>query len=139
MANLPQEGIKDIDHAWEYLEAAFGNPYSSLNYRMNKIKAIPGLTRNIEENDAQQAADWYLDYENAVKSVLMLGNRDTELQAAAFNVQSLYIIVSKLPFNLVNKTYDITGCSGYNVFKLRPNSGTYSYSCGKPIWTQVSP
>ena len=75
------------------------------------------MTDRVEEGDAQQAADWYLEYETAVKSVLMLGNRDPELQAVAFNVNARYIITSKLPYSLVNKTYDLTGYRGQD--KLR--------------------
>ena len=91
------------------LETAFGNPHSSLNFRLAKIKAIPELTDRVEEGYAQQAADLYLDYETAVKSLLMLGNMDPELQALIFNVNTLYTITSKLPYTLVNKTYDLKG------------------------------
>ena len=83
MANLPLLGIRDIDQAWGYIETAYGNPHSSLDFRLTKIKSIPGLADRVEEGDAQQAADWYLDYETAVSSILMLGNRDPELQAVA--------------------------------------------------------
>ena len=59
------------------------------------------MTDRVEEGDAQQAADWYLEYETAV----------------AFNVNAIYIITSKLPYSLVNKTYDLTGYRGQD--KLR--------------------
>ena len=38
LANLPPDGIMDIDQAWEYLEQAFGNPYTLLNFRLNQIR-----------------------------------------------------------------------------------------------------
>ena len=41
LAYLPQEGIGDIDLAWEYLEQAFGNPYTILNFHLAQFMSMP--------------------------------------------------------------------------------------------------
>ena len=46
------------------------------------------------ETDNAFAATWFLDYENAVKEVLNLGDQGPELEAVAFNTHTLYIITS---------------------------------------------
>ena len=35
------------------------------NFRLAKIHAIPCLTDRVGKGDAQQAAEWYLDYETS--------------------------------------------------------------------------
>ena len=47
----------------------------------------------------------------------MLGNRGPALQAAAFNPNTLFTIIHKLPYTLVNRTYDLTEDIGYGKLK----------------------
>ena len=54
LAHLPTVGISSIDHAWEYLEQAFGNPHTILNFRLAKVRSMPSLTDKI---DTQGAGD----------------------------------------------------------------------------------
>jgi hypothetical protein len=35
-ANLPLNGLRDIEEAWRFLQEAFGNSYTSLNYRLSR-------------------------------------------------------------------------------------------------------
>ena len=106
-AHLPTEGIRRIEHAWEYLEQAFCNPHTTQNFRLAKVKSMPSLTDKIEESDAEGAADWYLDMETAVNSILKLGGKSQELQFVAFNVKTTFTITSKLPYILLSKTYEL--------------------------------
>ena len=106
-ANLPLNGLQDIEEAWKYLEDTFGDPYTSLNYRLARIREIPGLTDKLVQTDPAYAANWFLDYENSVKEVLHLGDRGAELEAVAFSIPTLYAITSKLPFAMGDKVYDI--------------------------------
>ena len=101
LANLPPDGVMDIDQAWEYLEQAFGNPYTLLNFRLNKIR------ETVEENDPQFAADWYLAFEGVVDSIVKLGTRDLTLGMSCFNVDTIFTIIQKLPFHLVSKSYEL--------------------------------
>jgi hypothetical protein len=107
LAYLPQDGIGDIENAWEYLDQAFGNPYTLLNFRLNKIREMVGLTNMVEENDPQFAADWYLEFEGMVDSIVKLGARDITLGMSCFNVNTIYTITQKLPFQLVSKSYEL--------------------------------
>ena len=107
MANLPTNGTRDIEHAWEYLETAFGDPYTSLTYRLTKIQKTPALTDKVVRLNPTQAADWYLAYENAVKEILHLGTQGPQMEAVAYNIPTLYTISSKLPYTLSDKIYDI--------------------------------
>jgi hypothetical protein len=68
---------------------------------------MPSLTDKIEEIDPQGAADWYLDIETAVDSILKLGGKSQELQFMAFNAKNIFTITSKLPFNLLTRTYEL--------------------------------
>ena len=106
-ANLPLNGLRDIEEAWQFLQEAFGNSHTSLNYRLTRIRETPGLTDKTVETDPAYAATWFLDYENAVKEVLNLGDRGPELEAVAFSIPTLYTITSKLPFNMSDRIYDI--------------------------------
>ena len=107
LANLPANGIRDIEHAWEHLETTFGDPYTSLTYRLTKIQKTPALTDKVVRLNPTQAADWYLAYENAVKEILHLGTRGPQMEAVAYNIPTLYTISSKLPYTLSDKIYDI--------------------------------
>ena len=78
--HLPVNGIRDIDHAWEYLDQAFGNPHTCLNHRLAKVTAMPGLTDNLERQDPAYAAEWYVKMENAVDAVLRMGSRNQSLE-----------------------------------------------------------
>ena len=60
LANLPTNGLRDIEHAWEYLETTFGDPYTSLTYRLTKIWKITGLTDKIVQSDPAQASPPYI-------------------------------------------------------------------------------
>ena len=107
LANLPPDGIMDIDQAWEYLEQAFGNPYTLLNFRLNKIRETVGLSDKVEENYPQFAADWYLAFGGVVDSIVKLGTRDLTLGMSCFNVDTIFTIIQKLPFHLVSKSYGL--------------------------------
>ena len=65
------------------------------------------MTDKIEETHAQGAADWYLDMETLVDSILKVGSRNQELQYMAFNVKTIFTIISKLPYNLLSRTYEL--------------------------------
>ena len=103
--HLPIDGIKDIDHAWEYLNQAFGNPHTCLNHRLAKVTEMPGLTDNIEKQDPAYAAEWYLKMENAVDAVMRMGSRNQSLEYVAFNDRTIYQIIAKLPYTLESMAY----------------------------------
>jgi hypothetical protein len=84
-----------------------GKLYESLNHRLSRIRETPGLTDKLVKTDPAYAAIWFLDYENLVKEVLTLGDREPELEAMAFGIPTLYTITLKLPFTLSYKIYDI--------------------------------
>ena len=46
--------------------------------------------------------------ENAVDSVLRLGSRNQALEYVAFNDNTIYRIISKLPWSLEEKAYEIS-------------------------------
>jgi hypothetical protein len=109
-ANLPLNGLRDIEEAWQFLQEAFGNPHTSLNYRISRIRETPGLTDKLLGTDPAYAATWFLDYEKAVKEVLNLGDRGPELEAVAFSAPALYTITSKLPSTMID---EICGAKRY--------------------------
>ena len=104
--HLPEDGIKNIDQAWDYLDQAFGNPHTCLNHRLAKVKGMPGMTDNMERANPAYTADWYLKMENAVNSVLRMGARNQSLEYAAFNDKTIYGITSKLPWRLERQAYE---------------------------------
>ena len=50
LQHMPR-ACKDIDEAWTALDAAFGNPRTLLNYRLNKGRSMPGLTDALLQSD----------------------------------------------------------------------------------------
>ena len=59
------------------------------------------------ETDPAFAANWFLDYKNAVKEVLDLSDQGPELEATALSIPTLYTITLRLPFTMGDKIYDI--------------------------------
>ena len=57
-ANLPLNGLRDIEEAWKFLEQTFGDPYTSLNYRLTRIRETRGLTDKVVQSDPAHAANW---------------------------------------------------------------------------------
>ena len=55
-AKLPLNGLRDIEEAWQFLQEAFGNSYTNLNYRLSRIGQTPGLTDRLVETDPAHAA-----------------------------------------------------------------------------------
>ena len=106
--HLPVTCIRDIDHAWEYLDQGFGNPHTCLNHCLAKVTAMPGLTDNLERQDPAYAAEWYLKMENAVDAVLRMGSRNQSLEYVAFNDKTIYHIISKLPYQVESLAYDFS-------------------------------
>ena len=80
-----------------------GRPCAILNLKLSRIRETPGLTDKVVGADPALASGWFLDYENAVKEVLNMGQQTPELAAMAFGTPSLYTITSKLPFTLSYK------------------------------------
>jgi hypothetical protein len=95
--------LTDIEEAWQFLQEAFGNSYTNLNYRLSRIGQTPGLTDRLVETDPSYAATWFLDYGNAVKEVLNLGDQGPELEALAFSAPALYTITSRLPPTMISE------------------------------------
>ena len=105
---LPVDGLRNIDQAWEYLEKAFGNPHTCLNHRLSVVKSMPGLTDNVQKTNPAYADEWFMKMENAEDSVLRLGSRNQALEYVAFNDNTIYNIISKLPWSLEEKAYEIS-------------------------------
>jgi hypothetical protein len=55
------------------------------------------------ETDPAYTATWFLDYGNAVKGVLKLGDQGPKPEALAFSARALYTIASRLPPNMISK------------------------------------
>ena len=108
LAYLPKEGIGDIDVAWEYLSQVYGNSHTILNFHLAKLVGMPGMTDEIMETNPQDAADWFLDMEILVDSILRVGVRSQELQWLTFSRETMFhCIISKLPYRLLDRTYEL--------------------------------
>ena len=108
LAYLPKEGIGDIDVAWEYLSQVYGNSHTILNFHLAKLVGMPGMTDEIMETNPQDAADWLLDMEILVDSILRVGVRSQELQWLTFSRETMFhCIISKLPYRLLDRTYEL--------------------------------
>ena len=52
------------------------------------------------ETNPSRAAAWFLNYENAVESILRLGDRSATLGMECFNVTTIYKICESLPYSI---------------------------------------
>ena len=99
---------KNIDVAWEILRVAFGDPRILLNHRLRTIRNMNDLTDFLMESDPGYAAIWYLDYGAAVEEIIELGKRSSTLAMTCFDMNTICIIIDKLPFRYVQLIYE--GC-----------------------------
>ena len=107
-AYLPREGIGDIDVAWEYLGQVYGNSHPILNFHLAKLVGMPVMTDDFMETNPQEAADWFMDIEILVDSVLRVGVRSPELQLWAFNRETMSrCLFPKLPCRLLDRVYEL--------------------------------
>ena len=90
------KACKDIQEAWTVLDAAFGNPRTLLNYRLKKVRSMPGLTDTLLQSDPGFTATWYLDFGAAVEDIYDLGAKRASLEHTCFNPET---ITDKLPFS----------------------------------------
>ena len=97
--------------------------YANLNYKLSRIERTTGLTDRLVKTDPTYAATWFLDYGNAVKEVLNLGNQGPELEALAFSAPALYTITSRLPPTMIN---EIRGAKRHGKLMLRTISAAIS-------------
>ena len=98
LQHMPK-ACKDIKEAWTALDAAFGNPRTLLNYRLKKVRSMPGLTDTLLQSDPGLTATWYLDFRAAVEDIYDLGTKRASLEHACFNPETITIITDKLPFS----------------------------------------
>ena len=101
--------MDSVDSAWTILEKAFGNPFTHLNFRLAIMKATQPLTDKVIENDTSRAAAWFLKYEKAVESILILrlGDRSATLGMQCFNATTNYKICERLPYSIQDQTYGL--------------------------------
>ena len=71
------------------------------------MKAAQPLSDKSMETDPNEAATWFLQYENAVKSILRLGDRTTSLGMESFNASTIYEICTRLPYTIKYQTYGL--------------------------------
>ena len=108
LAYLPPEGIGDIDVAWKHLERVYGGSRTILNFYLTRLVSMPNMTDEIVEDNPQDGADWFLDIEILVDSILRVGVRSQELRWLAFSRNTIFhCIISKLPYRLLDKTYEL--------------------------------
>jgi hypothetical protein len=103
VANLSPNGLRDTREAWLLPREACGNSHTNLHYSLSRIGRTPGLTDRLVETDPAYAANWFLDYGNAVKEVLNLGDQGPKPGALAFSALTLYTIASRLPPTIINE------------------------------------
>jgi hypothetical protein len=95
---LPPEGIGDIDVAWKHLEQVYGGSRTTLNFYLTRLVSMPNVTDKMVEENPQDGADWLLDIEILVDSILRVGVRSQELRWLAFSRDTMSLcIISKLP------------------------------------------
>ena len=73
LQHMPK-ACKDIQEAWTVLDAAFGSPRTLLNYRLKKVRSMPGLTDTLLQADPGFTATWYLDFGAANQSFRTLNH-----------------------------------------------------------------
>ena len=89
------------------LFAAFGDPTTHLNFRLGIMKATQPLSDKAIETDPNKAATWFLEFENAIESILRLGDRTTSLGMQCFNAATIYQICERLQYTLQYQTYGL--------------------------------
>jgi hypothetical protein len=98
--HIPLDGIRDIEHAWELLDQAFGNPQTVLNFRLARVNSKENLTDKVQETQPEKAVAWFLDMEHAIDAIIRLGARNQLMEYVAYNPNTLYDITSRLPYSL---------------------------------------
>ena len=93
------KACKNIQESWTALESAFGNPRTLLNYRLKKVRSMPGLTDTLLQADPGFTATLYLDFGAAVEDIYDLGTKRASLEHTCFNAETITIITDKLPFS----------------------------------------
>ena len=106
-SRIPPDGVASVDSAWSFLEKAFRDPLKQLNFRLGTIKANQPLSDKDIETDPNKAAIWFLEFENAIESILRLGDSTTSLRMQCFNAATIYQIYKRLPYTIQYQTYGL--------------------------------
>ena len=106
-SRIPPDGVTSVDNARSILEKAFGNSFEHLYFHLRVMKAAQPLSDKSMETDPNEAATWFLQYENDVKSILRLGDRTTSLGMESFNASTFYEICKRVPYTIKYQTYEL--------------------------------
>ena len=71
------------------------------------MKSTQPLTDKVVETNPSRAVALFLNYENAVKSILRLGDSSATLGMECFNATTIYKICEHLPYSIQYQTYGL--------------------------------